>query len=274
LSGTDRTKGEFQPIPGAPAVILVDPQLGENIGMVARAMLNTGLSELRLVRPRDGWPNEKAAAAASGADAVLAGARLFDDTAAAIADLQLVYASSARPRGMVKRILEPREAAARLRAAAGEGARTGLLFGPERSGLTNDDMALADAVVSVPLNPGFASLNLAQAVLLLGYEWYRGESDPKPARLARNRGRAASKAELDNFMTRLEGALDRAGFLLPAEKRAGMVRNLRALFGRMDLTEPEVNTLHGIVSALGRRDRDPLAGETEARAFSDQIEPL
>jgi tRNA/rRNA methyltransferase len=261
LSGTDRTKGEFQAIPGAPAVILVDPQLGENIGMVARAMLNTGLDQLRLVRPRDGWPNEKAVAAASGADLVLAGAKLFDSTAEALADLQLVYAASARPRGMVKRIVEPREAAARVRAAAGEGTKTGLLFGPERSGLTNDDMALADAVVSVPLNPGFASLNLAQAVLLLGYEWYRGEARPLAERLERNRGRAASKAELDNFMTRLEGALDRAGFLLPEEKRAGMVRNLRALFGRMDLTEPEVNTLHGIVSALGRRDRAPLAGE-------------
>ena len=255
MSGTDRTKGDFPTHDGAPVVILVDPQLGENIGMVARAMLNTGLSELRLVRPRDGWPNPKAEAAAAGADVVLEGVELFETTADAVADLQRVYAASARPRGMVKRVLDPRETAKRLRGAAAEGQRVGLLFGPERSGLKNEDLAMADAVVSVPLNPGFTSLNLAQAVLLLGYEWFRAERPPQPERLERNRGRLARKAELANFMARLESALDATGFLLPAEKRAGMVRNLHALFGRMDLTEPEVNTLHGIISALRREGK-------------------
>jgi tRNA/rRNA methyltransferase len=137
--------------------------------------------------------------------------------------------------------------------AVSAGHRVGLIFGPERSGLTNDDLALADAVVSVPLNPGFSSLNLAQAVLILGYEWFRAERPLPAERMARNGARPATKAELDNFMTRLEVKLDEAGFLRPPEKRPGMVNNLRALFGRMELTEPEVNTLHGIVSALGYR---------------------
>jgi tRNA/rRNA methyltransferase len=161
------------------AVILVDPQLGENIGMVARAMLNTGLSELRLVRPRNGWPNPKAAAA--GADLVVDGVVLFETTADAVADLQRVYAASARPRGVVKRILDPRETATRLHGATAEGQRTGLLFGPERSGLKNDDLALADAVVSVPPNPGFASLNLAQA----DCSWAMSGSSPNARRSRR-----------------------------------------------------------------------------------------
>jgi tRNA/rRNA methyltransferase len=253
MSGTDhRLTPEGSPEP-APAVILVAPQLGENVGMVARAMLNTGLAELRLVAPRDGWPNEAAWSAASGADAVLDAAQIYATTAEATAELDLVYATSTRPRGLVKRILDPREAALRAKAAAGEGRRVGLLFGPERSGLTNDDLALADAVVSVPLNPGFSSLNLAQAVLILGYEWFRAEKPLPAERIQRNGARPATKAELDNFMTRLEGKLDEAGFLRPPEKRPGMINNLRALFGRMELTEPEVNTLHGIVSALGLR---------------------
>ena len=250
MSGTDRTKGSPLPEEATPAVILVRPQLGENIGMVARAMLNTGLVNLRLVSPRDGWPSETADAAASGAVEVLERVRLYDTTQDAIADLQRVYATSTRPRDLVKEILEPREAAARLRRAVVEGEKTGLLFGPERSGLRNDDLALADAVVTVPLNPSFSSLNLAQAVLILGYEWHRTVCDAGTARLERNGARRATKAEMENFMARLEGELDTSGFLWPVEKRPGMVNNLRALFGRMDLTEPEVNTLHGIVSAL------------------------
>ena len=255
MSGTDHTKGPRLLDGQGPAVVLVRPQLGENIGMVARAMLNTGLADLRLVSPRDGWPSETAKAAASGALEILAGARLFDSTEAAVADLQLVHATSTRPRGLVKRVLEPRKAVGRLRRALHMGEKAGLLFGPERSGLTNDDLALADAVISVPLNPAFSSLNLAQAVLIIGYEWYHADRPPLPERLESNAGRRASKAELRNFMTRLEAHLDEAGFLVPIEKRPGMVNNLRALFGRMDLTEPEVNTLHGIVTALRRAAR-------------------
>ncbi|WP_422367732.1 RNA methyltransferase [Pelagibius sp.] len=255
MAGTDRTQEPVKD--GGPAIILVAPQLGENIGMVARAMLNCGLTELRLVRPRDGWPSEKAAAAASGALEVIEGARLFDTTEAALADLQRVYATTARPRGMVKPVVTPGQAATELRAAAAKGGRTGLLFGPERSGLVNDDIALADAVLSVPLNPAFSSLNLAQAVLLVGHAWFMAADDTEARRLELGVGETASKAELMNFFTRLEAALDETGFLYPPEKRPTMVRNLRNLFHRIAPTEGEVNTLHGIISALrGKSGQD------------------
>ncbi len=256
MSGTDRTR-ETDLLPG-PAVILVKPQLGENIGMVARAMLNCGLTELRLVAPRDGWPSEKAEAAASGADAVIAGARLFDTTENAIAELQRVYATTARPRGMVKPVVTPAQAAAELRAEAAAGHRTGLLFGPERSGLVNDDIALADAVLTVPLNPAFSSLNLAQAVLLVGHAWFMAADATEPRKLESGTGQPASKAEIVNFFERLETALDETGFLFPPEKRPTMVRNLRNLFHRIAPTEGEINTLHGIISALrsGKKSGD------------------
>jgi tRNA/rRNA methyltransferase len=238
--------------PAGPAVILVDPQLGENIGMVARAMLNCGLTELRLVRPRDGWPSAAAEAAASGADQVLEQARLFPSTAEALADLNHVYAATARPRDMVKESLPLREAAREIVAALAAGRRAGVLFGPERSGLANDDVALAEKILTIPLNPAFRSLNLAQAVLLFGYEWYSSAAVPPPPMP----GEApAAKAELVNFFERLEAALDEAGFLLPVEKRPVMVRNLRNLFQRARPTEQEVSTLHGIVTALRRSAR-------------------
>ena len=181
MAGNNRSKPMAPQVtptvaPRGPAIILVDPQLGENIGMVARAMLNCGLSELRLVRPRDGWPNPAAQSAASGADRVLDAARHFPTTLEAVADLHLVYAATARPRDMVKPVVVPQRAAAEIRAAADRGCAAGVLFGPERAGLVNDDVALADAVLEVPLSPAFASLNLAQAVLLLGYEWYQAEA--------------------------------------------------------------------------------------------------
>ncbi|MDH3593271.1 MAG: RNA methyltransferase [Rhodospirillales bacterium] len=252
MAGTDRSKTTRL---GGPAVVLVDPQLGENIGMVARAMLNCGLSELRLVRPRDGWPNEAAVSAAAGADTVLEHARLYDTTAAAVADLARVYAATARPRGMVKPVVTPRRAAAELRAALAEGLRAGLLFGPERSGLVNDDLALADTLLAVPLNPAFASLNLAMAVLLVGYEWFQVADATPPRRLEAGGQPPAGKAELVNFFQRLEAALDETGFLHPPEKRPGMVRNLRNMIQRLEPTDQDLRTLHGIISALrsGRR---------------------
>ena len=254
MAGTDKSK----PVAlGGPAVILVEPQLGENIGMVARAMLNCGLADLRLVAPRDGWPNPAAESAASGADVVLARTRLFDTTGAAVADLSRVYAATARPRDLVKPVVTAKQAAEELRAAEAERGACGVLFGPERSGLTNDDVALADAVIEVPLNPAFASLNLAQAVLLVGYEWFQAGSARRPRRLPRGGAKRATKDELVNFFERLEAALDRAGFLLPEEKRPHMVRNLRSLFSRADLTDQEVRTLHGIVSALSAGRRGP-----------------
>jgi len=253
MAGTDKTR---DPILGGPTVVLVDPQLGENIGMVARAMLNCGLNKLRLVRPRDGWPNPAAVAAAAGADEVLDRAKLFDDTASAIADMKHVYAASARQRDMIKPVVTPRLAAGEMHAAAGRGDAVALLFGPERSGLTNDDVALADSLLAVPLNPAFASLNLAQAVLVIGYEWFQAASDSEGRWLETCGEPLADKAELVNFFDRLESALDDSGFLRPPEKRRGMVRSLRNMIQRMTPTDQDLRTLHGVISALQKDRRD------------------
>ena len=261
MAGTDRSRRNSAAFPGhvkdgrrapdaGPAIILVEPQLGENIGTAARAMLNCALGDLRLVRPRDGWPNRKAAAAASGADVVIEGARLFHSTAEAIADLTHVYATTARHRGQIKRVAAPRRAAAGMRKALAKGETAGILFGPERTGLHNDDMALADWVIQVPLNPAFSSLNLAQAVLIIGYEWLQAGTKAPPARLVTNETRPATKAELLNFFAHLERELDDCGFLRHQEKRPVMVRNIRNLFQRAELTEQEIRTLHGIVKEL------------------------
>ena len=253
MAGTDRTKNELAaPSPG-PAVILVAPQLGENIGTAARAMLNFGLTDLRIVRPRDGWPNERARAAASGADIVIDNVQLFDRTADAVAGLDYVVATTARARDMVKPILTPETAAARIREAFAGGGRAGLLFGPERTGLENDDLALADALMMVPVNPAFASLNLAQCVLLMSYEWHKAGDTTEAERIEYQQTRPANKEELLGFFEHLEGELDRFGFLKPPEKRPSMVRNLRNMFQRAGLTEQEVRTLRGVVAALTRR---------------------
>jgi tRNA/rRNA methyltransferase len=247
MAGTDRKRAA---VGAGPAIILVEPQLGENIGAAARAMLNCGLTDLRLVKPRDGWPNPKAVANASGADSVIEAARLFDTPEAAIADLERVYATTARHRGMIKRVATPRRAAAEMRKRIGAGEAVGVLFGPERMGLVNEHVALADAVISVPLNPGFASLNLGQAVLLLGYEWFQAADKTPASELVTNETRPAVKAELLNFFEHLEKELDDCGFLRNAEKRPSMVRNIRNLFQRTGLTHQEIRTLHGIVAEL------------------------
>ncbi len=253
MAGTNRAR---TPVVGGPRVILVEPQLGENIGAAARAMLNCGLTDLALVEPRGPWPDKKAQAMASGADEVLEGARLFDTVEAAVADLTRVYATTGRPRDMTKRVLTPHAAAAEMRGAGGE--RIGLLFGPERSGLTNDQMALADAAISVPVNPAFASLNLAQAVLIVGYEWFQTAA-PAPGGTGGDIGDdPATKGEIGAFLERLEGQLDQRGFFRSDDIRPTMVRNLRNLFLRVGLTDPEVRTLQGVLSALigvGRRGR-------------------
>lgn len=240
-----------------PAIILVRPQLPENIGAAARAMLNCGLDDLRLVKPRAKWPHARTRATAAGADRVLDAARLFDDVAAAVADLRYVLATTARPRDQVRAVLTPRAAAAELRA---HGA-AGVLFGPERTGLENDEMALADALITVPLNRAFASLNLAQAVLLIAYEWFQA-GDPTPARRLLLPGKAAhaKKRELDAFFARLEDELGRCGFLRNSAMRPTMVRNIRNMFLRAELTEQEVRTLHGVVTGLTRRPHAPRRG--------------
>lgn len=238
------------------AVILVEPQLGENIGMCARAMWNCGISDLRLVSPRDGWPSESARAAASGADLVIDGAKVFDSTRDAIADLNFVVATTARPRDMTKNVFTPEAAARDLRSRTDAGQQTGILFGKEAWGLNNDDVALSDAVLTVPLNPVFPSLNLAQAVLLMGYEWFKltDETAAHELRMPSDT-RPANKDELTHLYDHLEGELADAGFFTTAEKRPTMVRRLRNMLTRADMTEQEVRMFRGIISALTRRNR-------------------
>jgi tRNA/rRNA methyltransferase len=249
MAGTDRRQAAGSE--AGPAVILVEPQMGENIGAAARAMLNCGLTDLRLVRPRDGWPSPKAVASASGADAVLEAARLHDRTADAMADCAMVFATTARGRDMLKPVMTPKAAAAEMRALAAGGSRVGILFGPERTGLTNDDVALADIAVTVPLNPAFASLNLAQAVLLLAYEWRMAADGTPPLALDYPPDAPpASKALLFNLFAHLETELDARGFFRVAEKRPSMQRNIRAMLERARLSEQEVRTLHGVIVSL------------------------
>jgi len=237
----------------APAVILVEPSLGENVGMAARAMLNFGLTEMRLVRPQFDWPNAKAINASSGAHSVLENARHFDTTEEAVAGLQRLAATTARMRDMVKDVQSPRDWAGDIRHAIDEsGERAGILFGPERVGLHNDDLALADTLVNVPTNPAFSSINLAQTVLLLGYEWRLSEGAAPPPEIVRKGygGELAPQEEVIAFYEHLEDELDKAGFLRVPEKRPRMVRNIRNIFNRIRLTDQEVRTLRGVIVAL------------------------
>ena len=239
---------------GGPAVILVQPQLGENIGMVARAMLNCALLDLRLIAPRDGWPNDVAYKTASGADVVLDNAQVYATTADAIADLGQVYATTARARDMSKDVLTPRGAAKEMRTCRSEGVKTGVLFGKEAVGLHNDDIALADSILMVPLNPGFTSLNLAQAVLLMGYEWFQSATEqPDDIYEVRLDTRRATKEELVGMFEHLERELDDCGFLGLPDKRPTMVRNLRNTFQRARMTEQEVRTFRGVISGLVKK---------------------
>jgi tRNA/rRNA methyltransferase len=256
---------DLRPTGNSPVVILVRPQLADNIGACARAMANGGLFHLRLVAPRDGWPQEKAWRTASGADRLLDAATVHATVSEAVADLHHVFATCPRPRHIVKPVLTARGAAAELRAVAARGLRAGLLFGPERAGLDNDDMAEADALVRFPLNPEFMSLNLAQAVIVMAYEWWTAADETPPRALATHESPVATKAALENFMTHLVDQLDASGFLRNLPKRPGMVRNLRHLFQRGEVTEQELRTLHGVVTelAIGRRRRGRLEPDGE-----------
>lgn len=251
-----------------PAIILVRPQMGENIGTAARAMLNFGLTDLRLVAPRDGWPNERAQAASSGATSVLEAARIYQRTEDAIADLHHVFATTARDRYMIKEIVTPAHACDLMRGWRADGNRFGVLFGPERTGLVNDDIALADRILSIPVNPGFASLNLAMAVTVIGYEWLRGAGTMPPSQLPTGRTDFATRDQLHGLFEHLESELDATGFLWPEDKRPSMVRNLRNILERSSLTEQEVRTLRGAIKALRegrprthRRDRAAAGAE-------------
>jgi tRNA/rRNA methyltransferase len=277
LDMTGRDGGaEIVPLGNSPVVILVRPQLAENIGACARAMANGGLFHLRLVAPRDGWPQEQAWRTASGADCILDAAVVCPSVSDAVADLHRVLATCPRPRHIIKPVLTARGAATELRAVCASGLGAGILFGPERAGLDNDDMAQADALVRYPLNPGFMSLNLAQAVMVMAYEWWTAADETEPRALMTNETRVATKRELENFLTHLTGELDACGFLHNLPKRPGMVRNIRHLFQRGEVTEQELRTLHGIVTELARgrrqlgRDEDqpspPMAAEANLRA--------
>jgi len=247
----------------SPAVLLMEPQLADNVGMVARAMANFGLDDLRLIAPRDGWPNEKARIAASGANYIIDDAADFPTLDAAISDFNWLAATTARQRDLRKPVLTPIEAVAEMRRRIERGERCGVLFGRERSGLETSEVANADALIMIPVNSRFASLNLAQAVLILGYEWMRSSDakslgrvttyeKPREAGLYMGDDRPATKTELLGFFDHIEVELERLGFFNPPHKRATVVRNLRTMFSRMAPTEQEVRTLRGIVATLAK----------------------
>lgn len=261
MAGTDKTKEQaFGP---SPSVVLVNPQLGENIGMAARAMANFGLFELKLVDPRVGWDREKAVAAASGAFETVEKANIYNTLEEALRETHYVYATTARPRGMTKEVMTPEQAGLDMRARIARGEKVALMFGRERYGLNNEEVSLADVIVTAPVNPAYASLNIAQAVLLMGYEWFKheatslGQATPElPALegpgLQMPDTHPASKEELYGFYDHLERELWEAGFFKTTEKRPGMMRNIRNIFARTALSAQEVSTLRGIISSLTR----------------------
>ena len=255
------------PLGESPIVVLVRPQMAQNIGTTARAMANGGLFHLRIVAPRDGWPQPNAYAAASGADAILDHAQVFPDIPSAIADCHRVLGTCPRPRHVIVPILDARAAAAELRAVNARDLRVAVLFGPERAGLESDDLAHCDTLVRYPLNPQHNSLNLAQAVMILAYEWWM-QAEATPARDFQTNGtRVATKGDLEAFLTRLIAELDAAGFLHNPPKRPGMIRNLRHWFERGEVTEQELRTLHGVVTELSR-------GRMVQGRFAGEVPPL
>ena len=257
------TNSERTLIAEGPAIILVHPQLGENIGMVARAMANFGLAELRLVNPRDGWPSEKAISAASKADHVIEAAKVYPTLEEAVADLEFVYATTARDRYGYKEVRSPVVASGDLRARFTAGQKTGILFGRERTGLTNEEIALADELVTFPVNPAFASLNLAQAVLLMSYEWMKsGLASVEDTPFDALPQRPAKKEELQGLFDHVEETLDARGYFRPAEKKPKLVENLRAILTRPSFTGTEIQVLRGIVSCLDRFTRESPRGAT------------
>jgi len=232
----------------APVIVLVRPQLGQNIGKAARAMLNFGLTEMRLVAPRDGWPNPEAGPAASGADIVLDRAQLFETTANAIADCGLVFASTVRRRDLVMPVVTPEEMAREIHSTEG---RTAILFGPERSGLETEDVAVATRIVTVPINPQFGSLNLAQAVILLAYEWSRGSGLVQPT--AKDIEPPAPMRDLEGLLGQLEGDLEKAGYFFPPDRVQATKMTLRTILTKPQWSSREISALRGVIRALSSR---------------------
>ncbi len=263
MAGTDTSIQQIPdntPLP--PVIILVRPQLGENIGMCARAMLNCGVTELRMVAPRDGWPNADADAAATGASILFDTAKIYDTTAEAVADLDFVLATTARDRDMVKGVMTAEQAAQEIhkRHTGLQKPTCGILFGPERSGLENDDVAVADMILNIPLNPGFSSLNLAQAVLLACYSWLSAQNPFAgtafaPAPEDGDNEFPATKGEIENLLQRLEEELEKRRFFRSPEHRPTLLRSIRNFFFRSGITKQETRTFHGIISALIEKRR-------------------
>jgi tRNA/rRNA methyltransferase len=258
MSGTDKTKTPADL--AGPVVILVEPQLGENIGMAARAMGNFGLTRLRIVRPRDGWPNLSAQRAAAGADHILDKVELFDTVEQAVADCTLLFATTARAHDQAKPVVAPDAAAREIAAQIGVGGTVGILFGRERAGLLNEEVALSDRIITFPVNPAFASLNLAQAVLLIGYEWFKLATAGALPFAMPERSVRASQHQMQAFFDNLVRELDRVEFLRPAEKRDTMLVNLRNIFSRMEPTRQDMHTLHGVVMAIAEGRKGPAKG--------------
>src|ERR1700720_2752671 len=257
-SGTDKTKSGLAL--AGPVVILVEPQLGENIGMAARAMGNFGLTRLRIVNPRDGWPNVHARRAASGADHILDLVELFDTVGQAVADCTLLFATTARAHDQAKPVVAPEDAAGEIAANITGGGTVGILFGRERYGLQNEEVALADRIITFPVNPGFASLNLAQAVLLMGYEWFKLSTEGALPFAMPERSERASQHQMQAFFDNLVRELDKVEFLRPAEKRETMLVNLRNIFSRMEPTKQDIRRLHGVFTAIAEGRKGPAKG--------------
>jgi tRNA/rRNA methyltransferase len=257
-AGTDKTK-RWRAGP-APVVVLVEPQLGENIGAAARAMANFGLSRLRLVKPRQRWPNDKATMMAAGADRILDGAVLYDSLEAAIADCAFVLATTARAHDQAKPVVGAAEAAAEMADHVAAGETVAIVFGRERNGLENDEVALADRILTLPVNPAFASLNLAQAVVIVAYEWFKRDSAEKLPFAMPQKSAPAPKQQLLAFFASLERELEKVEFFRPPDKRATMQINLRNIFTRMQPTQQDVQTLHGVIMAIAEGRKGPARG--------------
>ena len=257
-AGTDKTK-RWRAGP-APVVVLVEPQLGENIGAAARAMANFGLSRLRLVKPRQRWPNDKAAMMAAGADRILDDAVLYDSFEAAIADCAFVLATTARAHDQAKPVVGAAEAAAEMAEHVAAGETVAIVFGRERNGLENDEVALADRIVTLPVNPAFASLNLAQAVVIVAYEWFKRDTAGSLPFGMPQKSAPAPKQQLLAFFAALERELEKVEFFRPPDKRETMQINLRNIFTRMAPTQQDIQTLHGVIMAMVEGRKGPARG--------------
>ena len=255
----------------APIILLVEPQLVENIGMTARAMMNCGLTELRIVDPRDPWPlhdelQQRMMAASSGADEILRNTKMFATLPEAIADLNYIYATTARTHDMTNRIMTPRAAIPDMGRRIKEGQKVAVMFGKERTGLVNDQIVLANAKITIPLNPEFTSLNLAQAVLLIGYEWYQSQDQTPADYVHMGNTRPASREEYLNFYQRLESELEECGFFVAEDMRPSMTRSLQNMLQRAEMTEQEIRTWHGVLKALANGPRRLAAKAAKAKA--------